>query len=157
MAQGMPESSAYQALKRGWYCPSYNQRAYPQLDGPGGFATIETPEHFVRAYVLRTLAQWEIAPRRDLVEDLTQEGLLACWTRRHAPHIQNFPRYYAAMLRGVVYLYLAGKSSSPKIRYNAPFITSLRGLCHGIQLLFLSVDVDRPRVAVPDAPLALAI
>ena len=72
MAQGMPESSAYQALKRGWYCPAYNQRAYPQLDGPGGFATIETPERFVRAYVLRTLAQWEIASRRDLVEDLTQ-------------------------------------------------------------------------------------
>ena len=38
----------------------------------------------------------------DLVEDLTQDGLLACWTRRHAPHIQNFPRYYAAMLRGLV-------------------------------------------------------
>src|SRR5215813_13853284 len=64
MARGMPESSAYRALKRGWYCPAYNQRAYPQLDGPGGFATIETPERFVRAYVLRTLAQWEIAPRR---------------------------------------------------------------------------------------------
>ena len=102
MAQGMPESSAYQALKRGWYCPGYNQRAYPQHDGPGGFATIETPERFVRAYVLRTLEQWEITPRRDLVEDLTQDGLLACWIRRHAPHIQHFPRYYAAMLRGLV-------------------------------------------------------
>ena len=50
-------------------------------------------------------ARWRsgrLLPRRDLVEDLTQEGLLACWTRRHAPHIQNFPRYYAAMLRGLV-------------------------------------------------------
>ena len=102
MAQGMPESSAYRILKQGWYCPGYNHRAYPQLDGPGGFATIETPERFVRAYVLRTLAQWEIAPSPELVEDLTQDGLLACWTRRHAPHIQNFPRYYAAMLRGLV-------------------------------------------------------
>ena len=102
MAQGMPESSAYQALKRGWYCPGYNQRDYPQHDGPGGFAILETPERFVRAYVLRTLAQWEIAPRRELVEDLTQDGLLACWTRRHASHIQNFPRYYAAMLRGLI-------------------------------------------------------
>jgi hypothetical protein len=102
MAQGMPESSAYHALKRGWYCPGYNQRDYPQHDGPGGFAHLETPERFVRAYVLRTLKQWDIVPRRDLVEDLTQEGLLACWTRRHAPHIQNFPRYYAAMLRGLV-------------------------------------------------------
>jgi hypothetical protein len=102
MAQGMPESSAYHALKHGWYCPGYHQRDYPQRDGPGGFAHLETPERFVRAYVLRTLAQWEIPPRRDLVEDLTQDGLLACWTRRHAPHIQNFPRYYAAMLRGLV-------------------------------------------------------
>jgi hypothetical protein len=33
---------------------------------------------------------------------LTQDGLLACWQRRHAPHIQNFPRYYAAMLRGLI-------------------------------------------------------
>ena len=52
--------------------------------------------------MLRTLAQWEITPSPDLVEDLTQDGLLACWQRRHAPHIQNFPRYYAAMLRGLV-------------------------------------------------------
>jgi hypothetical protein len=60
MAQGMPESSAYRVLKQGWYCPGYNQRCYPQLDGPGGFAHLETPERFVRAYVLRTLAQWEM-------------------------------------------------------------------------------------------------
>jgi DNA-directed RNA polymerase specialized sigma24 family protein len=102
MAQGMPESSAYRALKQGWYCPGYNQRDYPQHDGAGGFAILETPERFVRAYVLRTLAQWEMAPSPELVEDLTQDGLLACWTRRHAPHIENFPRYYAAMLRGLV-------------------------------------------------------
>ena len=102
MAQGMPESSAYRILKQGWYCPGYNHRDYPQHDGAGGFAILETPERFVWAYVLRTLALWEIAPSPELVEDLTQEGLLACWTRRHAPHIQNFPRYYAAMLRGLV-------------------------------------------------------
>ena len=102
MAHGMPESSAYRVLHQGWYCPGYNQRDYPQHDGPGGFAHLETPERFVRAYVLRTLAQWEIVPSPELVEDLTQDGLLACWTRRHAPHIQNFPRYYAAMLRGLV-------------------------------------------------------
>jgi len=102
MAQGMPESSAYRVLKQGWYCPGYNQRCYPQHDGAGGFAHLETPERFVRAYVLRTLAQWAIAPSPDLVEDLTQDGLLACWQRRHAPHIQHFPRYYAAMLRGLV-------------------------------------------------------
>jgi len=41
-----------------------NQRDYPQLDGPGGFAHLETPERFVRAYVLRTLAQWRLLPAR---------------------------------------------------------------------------------------------
>jgi hypothetical protein len=102
MTQGMPESSAYHALKRGWYCPDYNQRDSPQHDGPGGFAQLETPERFVRASVLRTLAQWEIAPSPELVEALTQDGLLACWTRRHAPHLQHFPRSDAAMLRGLV-------------------------------------------------------
>jgi hypothetical protein len=40
MAQGMPESSAHRVLKQGWYCPGYNQRCYPQLDGPGGFEQI---------------------------------------------------------------------------------------------------------------------
>ena len=80
MAQGMPESSAYRVLKQGWYCPGYNQRATRSTTAPGGFAHLETPERFVRAYVLRTLAQWEMAPSPDLVEDLTQEGLLACWT-----------------------------------------------------------------------------
>ena len=79
MAQGMPESSAYRILKQGWYCPGYNHRDYPQHDGAGGFAILETPERFVRAYVLRTLALWEIAPSPELVEDLTQDGLLACW------------------------------------------------------------------------------
>ena len=76
MAQGMPESSAYRILKQGWYCPGYNQRAYPQHDGPGGFAHLETPERFVRAYVLRTLAQWAMAPSPDLVED-QRRGVLA--------------------------------------------------------------------------------
>ena len=100
--RGLPESTAHAARKRGYYCPGYNRRHYPQHEGLGGFAQLETPERFVRAYVLRTLAQWEIAPSPDLVADLTQDGLLACWQRRHAPHIQNFPRYYAAMLRGLV-------------------------------------------------------
>ena len=67
-----------------------------------GLCPAGAPERFVRASVLRTLAQWEIAPSPDLVAELTQDGLLACRTRRHAPHIQNFPRYYAAMLRGLV-------------------------------------------------------
>ena len=78
--RGLPESTAHAARKRGYYCPQYNRRHYPQHEGLGGFAQLETPERFVRAYVLRTLAQWEIAPSPDLVADLTQDGLLACWT-----------------------------------------------------------------------------
>jgi|RhiMetdeSRZDD1v2_1073273.scaffolds.fasta_scaffold147015_2 hypothetical protein len=153
MAQGMPESSAYRVLHQGWYFPAYNQRDYPQHDGPGGFATIETPERFVRASVLRTLAQWEMAPSPELVEDLTQEGLLACWTRRHAPHIQNFPHYYAAMLRGLVTQHckrllreqaplvpLQDKEARHAVRYEVspqPFLGRLRGrpalMCHRLQ------------------------
>ena len=37
-----------------------------------------------------------------MAERTAQDGLLACWTRRHAPHIQHFPCYCAAMLRGLV-------------------------------------------------------
>jgi hypothetical protein len=102
MAQGMPESSASRVLKQGWYCPGYHQRDSLQHDGAGGFAILETPERFVRASVLRTLAQWEMTPNLDLVKDLTQDGLLACWQRRHAPHIQHLPRYDAAMPRGLL-------------------------------------------------------
>ena len=46
-----------------------------------GLCPAGAPERFVRASVLRTLAQWEIVSSPELVEDLTQEGLLACWTR----------------------------------------------------------------------------
>ena len=36
--RGLPESTAHAARKRGYYCPGYNQRCYPQHDGAGGFA-----------------------------------------------------------------------------------------------------------------------
>ena len=86
MAQGMPESSAYRILKQGWHCPGYNQRCYPQHDGSGGFAHLETPERFVRASVLRTLEQWDIVPRRELVEDLTLVPLQDKEARRAVRH-----------------------------------------------------------------------
>ena len=86
MAQGMPECSAYRVLKQGGYCPSYNQRCYPQHDGSGGFAHLETPERFVRASVLRTLEQWAIVPRRELVEDLTLVPLQDKEARRAVRH-----------------------------------------------------------------------
>src|SRR4029077_13355456 len=89
----------------------------------------------------------------ELVEDLTQDGLLACWTRRHAPHIQNFPRYYAAMLRGLVTQHckrlqreqaqrvpLQDTEARHAVRYEVspqPFLGRLRGrpavMCHRLQ------------------------
>jgi len=86
MAQGMPESSAYCVLKQSWYCPGSNQRDYPEHDGSGGFAHLETPERFVRASVLRTLEQWDNVPRRELVEDLTLVPLQDKEARRAVRH-----------------------------------------------------------------------
>src|SRR2546426_396276 len=57
----------------------------------------------------------------------------------------------------VVYLYPAGNSSCPKTRYNAPFTTCVRGLCHGIPSRFLPARADRPGVVVPDTLWAVAI
>ena len=102
MAQGMPESSAYHALKRGWYCPGYNPRDYPQHDGAGGFAILETPERFVRAYVLRTLAQWEFAPSPDLVEGLPGHvrSVRACASRRGPRRRARTPAAATGLARG---------------------------------------------------------
>jgi hypothetical protein len=55
MDRGMPESSAYHALKRGWYCPGYNQRDYQQYDGPGGFAIWRRPS---ASYGPLSCARW---------------------------------------------------------------------------------------------------
>ena len=110
MAQGMPESSAYRVLKQGWYCPGYNQRCYPQHDGAGGFAHLETPERFVRAYVLRTLAQWEMAPSPELVEDLTQDGLLACWHQAPCP---AYPELSALLRRHAARAHHAALQAAP--------------------------------------------
>src|SRR5437867_10355796 len=57
----------------------------------------------------------------------------------------------------VVYLQPAGNFDRPPIRYNAPFTTGVRGLCHGIQPRFLPACADRPGVGVPDALRTVAI
>src|SRR5262249_4841744 len=44
-----------------------------------------------------------------------------------------------------------------KTRYNAPFTTSARGLCHGIPSRFLPARADRPGVGVPETLWAVAI
>src|SRR4029453_271304 len=59
--------------------------------------------------------------------------------------------------RAVVYLQPAGNSNRPPIRYNAPFTTSVRGLCHGIESRCLPARADRPGVVVSHALLVVAI
>src|SRR5262245_31072116 len=53
--------------------PRLQPALLPATRGRRGLCPAGDPERFVRAYVLRTLAQWEIAPSPDLVEDLTQD------------------------------------------------------------------------------------
>src|SRR5438876_2354969 len=57
----------------------------------------------------------------------------------------------------VVYLQPAGNSDRPPIRYNTPFTTCVRGLCHGIPPRFLPAHADRPAVGVSHALLGVAI
>src|SRR5207253_10349097 len=45
----------------------------------------------------------------------------------------------------------SGNSDRPPIRYNTPFTTCVRGLCHGIQSRFLPAHADRPAVGVSHA------
>ena len=48
----------------------------------------------------------------------------------------------------VLYLYPAGNSDRPPIRYNPPFTTCVRGLCHDSQPRFLPARADRSGVGV---------
>src|SRR5207244_12888834 len=57
----------------------------------------------------------------------------------------------------VVYLQPAGNSDRPPIRYNAPFTTGVRGLCHGIEPCFLPVGADCLGVVVFHALLVVSI
>jgi hypothetical protein len=57
----------------------------------------------------------------------------------------------------VVYLYPAGNSDRPPIRYNPPFTTGVRGLCHDSQPRFLPARADRPGVGISHALLVVAI
>ena len=101
-AMGMSEATAHVARKRGYYCPGYNQRAYPQLDGPGGFAELYDPQGFVINLFARTVRTAGAHLDPETFRDWTQELLLECWRRRHAPHITKFPPYYMAMIKGLV-------------------------------------------------------
>src|SRR5215813_12144209 len=57
----------------------------------------------------------------------------------------------------VVYLYPAGNSHRPPIRYNPPCTTCVRGLCHDSQPRFLPARADRSGVGVAHALLGVPI
>src|SRR2546425_9638856 len=83
---------------------------------------------------------------------------------RHPNTTANFPRQKPTSGchpwrkdRRVVYLQPAGNSDRPPIRYNTPFTTCVRGLCHGIQPRFLPAHADRFGVGVSHALLVVAI
>jgi integrase len=57
----------------------------------------------------------------------------------------------------VVYLQPAGNSNRPPIRYNAPFTTGVRGLCHGIEPRWLPAHADRSGVVVSHTLVVVAI
>src|SRR5215813_7137027 len=57
----------------------------------------------------------------------------------------------------VLYLYPAGNSDRPPIRYNPPFTTCVRGLCHDSQPRCLPARADRCGVGVSHALLVVAI
>jgi hypothetical protein len=59
--------------------------------------------------------------------------------------------------RRVVYFQPAGNSDRPPIRYNPPFTTGVRGLCHDSQPRFLPARADRPGVGISHALLVVAI
>jgi hypothetical protein len=101
-AMGMSEATAHVARKRGYYCPGYNQREYPQLDGPGGFAELYDPRGFVINLLAQTIRRAGAHLDPETFHDWIQELLLECWKRRHAPHIVKFVPYYQVMIRGLV-------------------------------------------------------
>ena len=66
-------------------------------------------------------------------------------------------RYSEIVFYVVVYLQAAGNSDRPPIRYNPPFTTCVRGLCHDSQPCCLPARADRSGVGVSHARLVLAI
>ncbi len=101
-SRGLPVSTAYAALARGWYCAQYNRRDYPQLEGPGGFDDLYDPRGFVIHQLAQALRKAGAQLDPETFRDWTQELLLECWKRRHAPHVTRFVPYYQVMIRGLV-------------------------------------------------------
>ena len=57
-----PRAAPITSSNKGGIARATTRRTTPSTTAPEALPTLETPERFVRAYVLRTLAQWEMAP-----------------------------------------------------------------------------------------------
>jgi len=100
MTQGMPESSAYMPSSGAGIVHAITSGTTRSSTAPEALPTWRRPSASCGPMSAHTGAVGKIAPSPDLVEDLTQDGLLACWTRRLPRNIQNFPRYYAPCCGG---------------------------------------------------------
>jgi PAS domain S-box-containing protein len=106
-----------------------------------------------------SLLQRQVQPldRADLSTGI--ERVMAASQHLHTliSNILDLAKMEAGAMPLVVYLQPAGNSDRPPIRYNAPFTTGVRGLCHGIQPCFLPVGADCLGVVVSPALLVVAI
>lgn len=101
--RGLPESTAHAARKRGYYCPGYAKRDYPQKAGMGGFAELYDARGLIINTIKREVHRHHTMLDPETFRDWTQDLLLECWKRRHATHIHgSFVPYYLVMIRGLV-------------------------------------------------------
>ena len=119
-AIGMSEATAHVARRRGYWCPGYNRRAYPQLDGPGGFADLYDPRGFVINHLAQALRKAGAHLDPDEFRDWVQDLLLECWRRRHAPHVAKFVPYYMVMIRGLVRQWLKRRARHESLGSGTP-------------------------------------
>jgi hypothetical protein len=118
--RGLPDSTAHAARKRGYYCPQYNRRLYPQHEGLGGFADLYEPQGFVVNQLAQALRKADAHLDPETFREWTQELLLECWKRRHAPHVTRFVPYYQVMIRGLVRQWLQRKARQEALEAPTP-------------------------------------
>ena len=106
LARGLPRSTIWDARRRGYYCPGYKVRAYPQDAGPGNFASLRNPYAFVVSILSKAIRYHGLCVEQDTFQDWTQSLLLECWRRRHAPHVRNFEAYAQVALAGLAHQWI---------------------------------------------------
>jgi Isochorismatase family len=100
--------------------------------------------------------QW-LRPDDALFKKRIAHCLMDTWGAQLVDALHRAPDDIVVPKRRVVYLYPAGNSDRPPIRYNPPFPTGVRGLCHASQPRFLPARTDRPGVGISHALLVVAI